>query len=484
MANNGRFISDLTIPDDTEIAAGTPFVKTWRVQNTGTTTWGEGYQLVFVNGVRMTAAQNIPLPVATPNQQVDISLSLTAPTTAGTYFGDWRLQDPQGNLFGQLIFLRIVVPTTAGLESRQGEGVSNGRYITDVTIPDGSLLKVGAKFTKTWRIENTGTTTWGAGYQLTYVEGEAMTANMSQPLAAAAPDEQVNASLSLTVPSQPGAYVSRWRLQDPQGRFFGDRLFLEINAVPQLNQAWSFLPDKWRPTIWAITSIFETGQPNGNIAAYQTVDNGIISYGKHQATLSSGNLNNVIQAYVALSNSPISQALRQEGYIERIAAKDESLRDDNRLRQLLTSAATDPAMGTAQDNVFAQGFYQPTIAQAQTYRLTSPLGVACLYDTLIQGGLFQLLPLTESQAGGKVGDQRPSGPVTEANWLRVFLAAREARLNRLADRHEADDNTVNAQALRISIFRVAALRELLIANNLGLEGTLMIRGHKIEGITH
>jgi hypothetical protein len=39
-------------------------------------------------------------------------------------------------------------------------------FVTDVTIPDGQVIPPGAKFVKTWRIKNTGTTTWTANYRV------------------------------------------------------------------------------------------------------------------------------------------------------------------------------------------------------------------------------------------------------------------------------------------------------------------------------
>jgi hypothetical protein len=112
MSDNSRFVTDLTIPDDTPIAAGTKFVKTWRIENNGTTTWSAAYRLAFVSGDSMGAATSQPLPTAvSPGQQIDISVELTAPATPGTYFCDWLLQNEQGFQFGDIMFARIVVPT-------------------------------------------------------------------------------------------------------------------------------------------------------------------------------------------------------------------------------------------------------------------------------------------------------------------------------------------------------------------------------------
>ncbi|HSR20131.1 MAG TPA: NBR1-Ig-like domain-containing protein, partial [Anaerolineales bacterium] len=39
-------------------------------------------------------------------------------------------------------------------------GCNNAAFVSDVTIPDGTILKPGEKFTKTWRIYNSGSCSW------------------------------------------------------------------------------------------------------------------------------------------------------------------------------------------------------------------------------------------------------------------------------------------------------------------------------------
>lgn len=251
--------------------------------------------------------------------------------------------------------------------------------------------------------------------------------------------------------------------------------------MPQATATWPFDPATWRNTIWAITSVFESGRPQGDPAAYQTFDAGIISYGKHQATLGSGTLGQVLQVYWRRSDSPASQALRQE-YAARLERQEVALRNDARLRALLQQAAAEPEMEAAQDEIFDGHFYQPAVFQAQRHNVASPLGLACLYDTNIQGGLFLLLPAVVGQVGGIAGETGPGGRIDEATWLGAFLDEREARLLRLAERSEAAGNRPNAEALRISMFRVFELRKLLVMGNLGLQGELEVRGQRIPGI--
>jgi hypothetical protein len=100
--DRAQFVSDVSIPDNTEIGAGTTFVKTWRLKNTGSCTWTSGYALVFYNGDAMSGPASAPITNGTvpPGSTIDISVSLIAPTTTGTYKGNWRLRNSGGAIFG------------------------------------------------------------------------------------------------------------------------------------------------------------------------------------------------------------------------------------------------------------------------------------------------------------------------------------------------------------------------------------------------
>lgn len=95
------FVKDVTVPDGTTFSSGEAFVKTWRLKNRGTCAWTTDYMLVFNSGSQMggTTAVRLPSYVA-PGQTVDVSVTLTAPSTAGSYSGYWMLRNAAGTLFG------------------------------------------------------------------------------------------------------------------------------------------------------------------------------------------------------------------------------------------------------------------------------------------------------------------------------------------------------------------------------------------------
>ena len=86
------FGGDITIPDDTFVLPGETFVKTWRFVNGGSCTWTTGYALTFAGGEQMGGPDVVPITqkVATGGT-VDVSVSLTAPTTLGTLRSEWSL---------------------------------------------------------------------------------------------------------------------------------------------------------------------------------------------------------------------------------------------------------------------------------------------------------------------------------------------------------------------------------------------------------
>ena len=95
-------------------------------------------------------------------------------------------------------------------------------FIDDVTIPDETVMAPGQTFRKVWRIQNSGSCTWSAGYQLVYTGGDPMGNNYVANLPkAVAPGEIVDVSVDLKAPGAYGSYQSFWKLRSPAGNIFG-----------------------------------------------------------------------------------------------------------------------------------------------------------------------------------------------------------------------------------------------------------------------
>ncbi|MDD2922612.1 MAG: NBR1-Ig-like domain-containing protein [Anaerolineales bacterium] len=85
------------------------------------------------------------------------------------------------------------------------------QFITDVTIPDGSIMTPGQVFSKKWRIKNVGSCAWN-GFSFVFDSGDAMGGAASSAIAALNPGQEVDLSIDLTAPSTPGTYRGYWRI--------------------------------------------------------------------------------------------------------------------------------------------------------------------------------------------------------------------------------------------------------------------------------
>lgn len=125
---DGRFVCDATIPDGTEIAPGTQFVKIWRLRNSGKVTWGPGTQLVRVGGDELGSVSAVTLQLpeggVQPDQEIEVAVDLVAPAKAGRYVSYWRLMTPFNVKFGHRVWALIqVVPTSSSKPSDDFETV-------------------------------------------------------------------------------------------------------------------------------------------------------------------------------------------------------------------------------------------------------------------------------------------------------------------------------------------------------------------------
>jgi len=106
-----RFVSDVTMPDHSSVTAGAQFVKTWRIQNSGTCAWSGA--LTFVGtGDQMNGTSPMTLPTIDVGQNMDVSISLTAPTQPGAYQGTWQVRASDGSSLGHLVVSVDVVSAT------------------------------------------------------------------------------------------------------------------------------------------------------------------------------------------------------------------------------------------------------------------------------------------------------------------------------------------------------------------------------------
>ncbi len=112
--DNALWIADVTVPDNTVFWKNESFTKTWKIENSGTTTWDSTYKLVYVDGPVLgeTLVVSILNPVK-PKNQIELSVPMKAPSTLGTVTNYWRMMNGKGQFFGDVLYLKIVVGTEA-----------------------------------------------------------------------------------------------------------------------------------------------------------------------------------------------------------------------------------------------------------------------------------------------------------------------------------------------------------------------------------
>jgi hypothetical protein len=108
---DSTFVEDVTVPDGTQIKAGGQFVKIWKVQNTGTCMWDDGFVLKYLGGY--LDGRDITFKHSSefvkPGQMREFRQELTAPETPNTYEECWRLRDDGGFYFGTYLCVKVVV---------------------------------------------------------------------------------------------------------------------------------------------------------------------------------------------------------------------------------------------------------------------------------------------------------------------------------------------------------------------------------------
>ncbi len=145
-----------------------------------------------------TATATQTLPPASP------SITVTLPVTGTTV--------PLPTLAATFTPTFVPAPATG----------DKAEFVADVTVPDGTNVEPGEKFTKTWRLKNVGTTTWLTAYSLVHVSNDKIKgpATVSLPKSVP-PGETVDVSVDLTAPETSGTFTSYWKLSNDRGQLFG-----------------------------------------------------------------------------------------------------------------------------------------------------------------------------------------------------------------------------------------------------------------------
>jgi hypothetical protein len=103
------YVSDLTVPDGTVVVPDATIDKRWEVENSGTCNWNENYHLRQINEPDLGMPKEQALYPARSGSRANLRVVLTAPTKPGKYHIIWQAANPAGQLFGDPIYMDIVV---------------------------------------------------------------------------------------------------------------------------------------------------------------------------------------------------------------------------------------------------------------------------------------------------------------------------------------------------------------------------------------
>jgi len=125
-----------------------------------------------------------------------------------------------------------VSPTTGsgGVVPTATSDCDDAEFVTDVTIPDGTVLDPNETFTKTWRLRNSGTCSWTPSYSVVFSNGNSMSGPTTQALTGNVnPGQTMDISINLKAPATADDYVGYWSLRNAAGKNFAT-FYVDINV--------------------------------------------------------------------------------------------------------------------------------------------------------------------------------------------------------------------------------------------------------------
>ncbi|XP_062871896.1 protein ILRUN-like [Trichomycterus rosablanca] len=141
------FVKDVTIGEGESIPPDTPFIKTWRIQNTGTESWPPGVCLKYIGGDQFGHVNFVMVRALEPQEMHDVSVEMRSPLAPGMYQGQWRMCTATGLFYGDVIWVILSVEVggllgvTQQLSSFQAEFNTQPHRVTENYNPFASPQK-------------------------------------------------------------------------------------------------------------------------------------------------------------------------------------------------------------------------------------------------------------------------------------------------------------------------------------------------------
>jgi len=105
----------------------------------------------------------------------------------------------------------------------ENEDPCNSSRMVSESIPDGTNIKAGETFTKSWTLRNAGDCDWTTDYKFVYESGDQMGGKSSMNVPSVIePGETVTFNIDMTAPTTDGGYTGVWRLKAADGEKLGN----------------------------------------------------------------------------------------------------------------------------------------------------------------------------------------------------------------------------------------------------------------------
>ncbi|MFG1867649.1 NBR1-Ig-like domain-containing protein [Micromonospora arborensis] len=100
--DSSQFVADATIPDGTQVAVNSTFVKVWTLANDGKVAWHNRFlartnPTADADGCKVP--DRVPIGDTPPGDKVNISVQVTAPNRPGKCWVSWKMVDDHGQEF-------------------------------------------------------------------------------------------------------------------------------------------------------------------------------------------------------------------------------------------------------------------------------------------------------------------------------------------------------------------------------------------------
>lgn len=183
----------------------------------------EEVAVAYTNAAHAVETQLATLQAPSPSPAPTLEATQTAT------FAPLPTLPPPPTAFPTLIVPPTNPPASGGMGSG-AVGCANSAFVADVTVPDRSPMNPGQTFTKTWRLQNSGSCAWTPSFKVTFLGGNAMGAATAALTVTVEPGQTGEISVQMTAPNTPGEAQGTWILTNENGQNFGTNFYVLINV--------------------------------------------------------------------------------------------------------------------------------------------------------------------------------------------------------------------------------------------------------------